>query len=166
MTIPYGSRLAELVPPVAVRLRRDFASVLALIRAHALLHQASRSRDGRGRIIATIEDYAIVRELLADVVAEGVEGTVKPEVREVVAKVRELVDGGLAEVPQRKLAEALDLDRGTISRRVRAALDAGYLVNREERRGRPHRLVPGDPLPDDLEILPPPETVVEEAARG
>ena len=26
--------------------------------------------------------------------------------------------------------------------------------------------VPGDPLPDDLEILPPPETVKEEAGDG
>jgi hypothetical protein len=77
-----GKQLAVLVPPVAVRLRRDFGSVLALIRAHALLHQDSRPRDSRGRIVATIADYAVVRELLADVISEGVEKTVKPEVRD------------------------------------------------------------------------------------
>ena len=76
VTIPYAHRLAELVPPVAVRLRRDFGSVLALIRAHAVLHQASRDRDDAGRIIATLDDYAVVRDLVADTIAEGVGSTV------------------------------------------------------------------------------------------
>jgi hypothetical protein len=35
----------------AVRLRRDFDSLLALIRAHAMLHQATRDRDDDGRIV-------------------------------------------------------------------------------------------------------------------
>jgi hypothetical protein len=70
-------------------LRRDFGSLLALIRAHALLHQATREHDAKGRIVASLDDYAVVRELIADVISEGVEKTVKPEVREIVAKVSE-----------------------------------------------------------------------------
>ena len=65
VTIPFGQQLAKLIPPKAVRLRRDFAALLALIRAHALLHQASRRHDERERIVATIEDYAVVRDLVA-----------------------------------------------------------------------------------------------------
>ncbi len=61
--IPYARALAETVPPVAVRLRRDFEAILNLIRAHAILHQANRQRDEGGRIIANLEDYEIVREL-------------------------------------------------------------------------------------------------------
>lgn len=38
-----------MVPAAAVRLRRDFKAILNLIRAHALLHQASRERDDKGR---------------------------------------------------------------------------------------------------------------------
>src|SRR5215216_3088025 len=38
--IPYARKLADLTPPVAVRLRRDFGALLNLIRAHTLLHQA------------------------------------------------------------------------------------------------------------------------------
>jgi hypothetical protein len=42
---------------------------------------------------------------------------------------------------------------------VRVAIDAGYLRNLEERRGRPARLELGEPLPDDLEILPCPDLI-------
>jgi hypothetical protein len=46
--------------------------------------KASRPKDEQGRVIAALDDYAAVRELVADLVAEGVEATVKPEIREVV----------------------------------------------------------------------------------
>jgi hypothetical protein len=156
VTVPYGKALGGLIGPgAAVRLRRDFGALLALIRAHALLHQATRERDQGGRIVATVEDYEVVRGLVGDVISEAVEKTVKPEVRRVAEQVREMVPEGSGRVvTQRQLVEALERDKATISRWVRAALDGGYLVNREERRGQAHKLVPGDPLPDDLEILP------------
>jgi hypothetical protein len=44
VSIPYAIALAERIPPVATRLRRDFTTVLTLIEAHAVLHQASRAR--------------------------------------------------------------------------------------------------------------------------
>jgi hypothetical protein len=72
VTIPYGRRLAGLIPPVAERLRRDFSAVLSLIRAHALLHQLTRERDDAGRIIATLDDYSAVRRLVSNVISEGV----------------------------------------------------------------------------------------------
>ena len=56
--VPFAGELADLVPPVAVRLRRDFPTVLALIEAHAILHQASRERNAEGEIVATFEDYS------------------------------------------------------------------------------------------------------------
>ena len=57
-------------------MRRDFRAVLSLIQSHALLHQASRERDIAGKVIAEFEDYAIVRELVVDIVSEGIETTV------------------------------------------------------------------------------------------
>ena len=47
VVVPFARELASLVPPIAVRLRRDFRTILTLIRAHALLHQASRRKDDR-----------------------------------------------------------------------------------------------------------------------
>ena len=45
--IPYASTLVDLIPPVAVRLRRDAKTVLNLIKAHALLHRATRECNPR-----------------------------------------------------------------------------------------------------------------------
>ena len=157
--IPFAPELAQLMPAVAVRLRRDFKTVLTLVRAHALLHQASRLNDEQGRVIATLEDYAAVRELVADLVAEGVEVTVKPEVREVVEATARLLAEGRAEVRQADLKTALNLDKSAISRRVAGALDSGFLKNLEDRKGRPARLVLGDPLPANREVLPAPNRV-------
>jgi hypothetical protein len=100
--IPYAKKLAELIPPVAVRLRRDFGALLHLIRAHALLHQTTREQDTQGRIVATIEDYAVVRELVADLVSEGIEATVPATVRETVEAVERLREGSSGEPRQRR----------------------------------------------------------------
>jgi hypothetical protein len=157
VAIPFADQLAQLVPPVAVRLRRDFKTVLTLIRAHALLHQALRLKNEQGQIIATLEDYAAVRALVADLVAEGVEATVKPEIREIVETTARLIAEGREEVRQADLKTVLDLDKSAISRRVAGALDDGFLKNLEDRKGRPARLVLGEPLPANRDVLPMPD---------
>jgi len=154
VVIPYAPALAEMIPPVAIRLRRDFKTMLTLIRAHALLHQASRRKDADGRVIAELADYAAVRELIADLVAEGAEIRIKAEVRETVRTVAELLADGKEEVKQADIKGGLKLDKSVVSRRVAAAVDAGLLRNLEERKGRPARLVLGDPLPEEIELLP------------
>ena len=90
VTIPFAHELAALADPRAVRLRRDFGALLALIRAHAILHQATRARDAHGRIIATLADYAAVFALVIDTLSEGVQATVSPAIRETVAAVAAL----------------------------------------------------------------------------
>jgi len=161
VTIPYAEALAELVPPIAVRLRRDFGAVLNLIRAHALLHQATRERDKAGQIMATIDDYAVVRELVADLVSEGVEATVSATIRQTVEAVAALTAGDASAASVTQIAKALNLDKGAASRRVAAAREAGYLINLEDKKGRPARLVLGSDLPAELVILPDPADLVD-----
>jgi hypothetical protein len=156
VTIPYAARLAALVPPIAVRLRRDFGSFLALVRAHAVLHQATRERDPAGRIIATLDDYAAVRDLIAEVIAEGVGATVSETVRETVAAVAALTNTADAETGLRAVAEKLRLDKSSASRRLRMAADGGYIRNLEDKRGKPARWTIGDPLPEAVQLLPDP----------
>ena len=165
VTVPFAGELGQLIPPAAVRLRRDIKAVLNLVRAHALLHQASRKLDQKGRIMATIDDYAVVHGLVGKLIAEGVEATVPASVRETVTEVKSLIDHGDVEVSQAALSKKLQLDRGPTSRRVRSAQDRGYLKNNETRRGKPARLVLGDPMPEDAEILPSPERLSEVLQR-
>jgi hypothetical protein len=153
VTIPYATRLAELVPPIAVRLRRDFGAVLALVRTHAILHQATRDRDQDGRIVATIDDYDVVRELIGDVISTGIGATVSDTVRETVAAVGVLAtEDGL---PASKLAEHLKLDKSAARRRLLVAAADDYVKNLEDKKGRPGRWVLGDPMPDAVDVLPP-----------
>jgi hypothetical protein len=155
VTIPYASILAEGIGDVAVWLRRDFTVILSLIWAHAILHQASRGRNAKGHIVATLEDYARVRGLVAELVAEGVEATVPPPVRETVEAVGKLVkDSDAEQVTNKALAEELSIEKAAVSKRVRAATNLGYLKNLEDRRGHAARLVLGEPMPEDVEILP------------
>jgi len=157
VTIPYAKTLAELIPPVAVRLRRDFGSLLNLIRAHALLHRASRDTDASGRVVASITDYAAVRDLASPLFSEELELTVPSAVRETVEAVAVLCEEAEGEVSIKQLATHLKLDRTTVTRRVKAAVDQGYLRNLEDRPRKAFRLVPGSPMPEDVELLPAPE---------
>jgi hypothetical protein len=163
VVVPFAQRVAKLMPPVAVRLRRDFPAVMSLIQAHALLHQKTRKRDEQGRIIATLRDYIVVRELIKGVIAEAAEQSVPKSIRETVEAVMELLKGsvrlGYGEEPSATIAqigEKLGLDRSAAYRRVQTAEHRGYLENLEPiRKGKLIRVRIGDPLPDgDKSILP------------
>ena len=161
VVIPYADKLVEAIPPVALRLRRDVSVIFGMIEAHAILHQATRERDAQGKIIATIDDYAVVRELTGDLVATAAGLTVPGTVRETVDTVRSLAKKLPFGVPLRLVAEELGLDKSAASRRAKAAIALGYLRNEEERRGMPARYLPNEPLPEEVEILPPPEALSE-----
>ncbi|HTF32151.1 MAG TPA: hypothetical protein VK714_00455 [Myxococcota bacterium] len=163
VAVPYASALAKLVPPSALRLRRDLRVVLTLVQASALLHQTTRSRDSEGRIFASLDDYATVRSLVADLIADGIESSVPASVRETVEAVRDLLrdtPGRLVE-GYRPLAERLRLDKSAVARRVQQAIERGYLVNHQERAGRPVWLALGEPLPEDKDLLPTVEVLAE-----
>lgn len=164
VTIPYALPLARLIPPLAVRLRRDFRAVLSLIHTHTLLHQATRERDEQGRIVATLNDYAAVYDAVATLIEEGVEATVPESIRETVKAVSDLLDGDandllVSSVSLPLVAERLGLDKSTTSRRVQAAIGKEYIRNEEWRRGRPAKLVLGNALPDEIAVLPSVETL-------
>jgi hypothetical protein len=153
VVVPYWRAVTSLVRPVAVRLRRDIPTVRSLVCAHALLHQQTRARDERGRVVATLDDYAVVRDLVSDLIDQAVGQTVAGHVREVVDAVAALADDDGATVAQ--VARHLELDKSVASRRLRQAADGGHVANRETRHGRSGRWVVDEPLPDAHSVLPP-----------
>lgn len=135
-------------------MRRDFGMVLTLIRAHTLLHRASRETGLDGAIIATLDDYEAVRALVDPLLAAGVEATVPPTIRETVDAVQSLCSGTDETASLTAIASALRLDKSATSRRVNVARERGYLVNHEMRKGKPAKIGIGDPLPQDAPVLP------------
>jgi hypothetical protein len=156
VAIPYAPALAELVPPVAVRLRRDFGAVLNLIQTHVILHQASRERNEEGHIVATLDDYARVRDLVDDLISEGIEATVPQSVREVVEAAVQLHEEEDEPVTTAALARELKLDRTAASRRVRSAKDRGYLRDLEDNPANPPASSPEIPCRRSYRSCPPP----------
>jgi len=113
-----------------------------------------RSRDAEERIIAELDDYGVVRELVGDLISEGIGATVSTTVRETVATVATRVRMDSTEVSIIDLAHALALDKSAASRRASTAVQLGYLRNMEDRKGRPARLTPGEAMPSAVTILP------------
>ena len=126
VTIPYALCIATQIPPVAVRLRRDWNGIRALIRTNAMMHQLNRETDDKGRIVATLDDYGAIRSLVADLVAEGIAFTVPPTVRETVETVAKLTTSEGVTVAA--VAAELELERSAASRRLQGARARGYLV--------------------------------------
>ena len=166
VVIPFDKCVAAQIPPKAARLRRDWRSVRSLIRAHAMLHQLSRETDGRGRVIATIGDYAAAHDLAAAIVAEAVGATVPASVRQTVEVVADrqqraaaVPGAAFGGVKVADIAQALKIERSAAQRRVQTARDRGYLDNLEDKRGRPGRYALGDQMPGEAAVLPPPGQV-------
>jgi hypothetical protein len=166
VVIPYAMALADLIPPVAVRLRRDFQTLQCLIRAHALVHRETRERNAAGRIVATLDDYQAVRALVLKLFSESIEATVSKAVRETVQAVANLLKSKNKEsVSQAELVEHLKLDKSTVSYRVGKSIDRGYLQNLETKPKVAAKLVLGDRLPEEKEILPSVAEVMAELLR-
>lgn len=159
VVIPYAKELSTRTYPRAVRLRRDFGAVLNLISTHAVLHQFSRARDSQGRIVAALEDYRVAHDLVHDLVSEGVQATVRQTVRDTVASVESYREKNKRPAGLADITGLLGLGKSAVSRRVKVALGLGYLVNLEDKKGKPARLVLGEPLPNEEPILPDPDTL-------
>lgn len=164
--IPYAKKLASLTNADALRMKRDFKAFLNLIKAHALLHAHSRAQNENDEIIATLEDYAQVRDIVGLFISEGVESSVSPTIRETVKVVAQLLAENECEnetycVSLHDIASKLNLDKSAAARRVRSAVEAEYLINLEARSGRPAKVKLGNPLPEEQDVLPTVEKLKE-----
>lgn len=167
VVVPFAPALARLIGrgTIAPRLLRDFQRLLALVKAATILHHRHRQRDERGRLVATLEDYASVRELVADLYATTVSGA-SETVRRVVAVVQEARAEGVERVTYSEAARRAGLHHEQARRAAESALRQGWLVNRAaDRRGAWADMDLGDPLPD-RPGLPTPEEIAGAVESG
>jgi len=160
VVVPYAQVLAMNTSVASIRMRRDFGTIITLIKSHAMLYQCQRDRDSAGAVIASIDDYAAIYNLMDDLVSEFSQISVKPIVRETVIAVTNLLAGKEqgASISVKQIADYLHLDESSASRRAKAAAELGYLKNLEDRKGRRARYVLDEEMPDDMPALPDPET--------
>jgi hypothetical protein len=83
--------LANKIDPSTVRVRRDFTTIISLIRTHAILYQCQREIDDEKRIIAQIADYRAIYNLVNGLISEGVNKSVDKIIRETVEAVKILL---------------------------------------------------------------------------
>jgi hypothetical protein len=149
VSVPFAGVLAELVPSSSVRMRRDFRQLLTSVQSVAFLHQRQRRLTREGWVEATFEDYAIARAILLHVFDALATESVTPAIRETVNAVR-----AGEEISESELGRRLGLSKGTVSYRVGRAVEGGWLVNREIRRGHAARIALGAALPEHVSGLP------------
>jgi DNA-binding MarR family transcriptional regulator len=139
VVVPFAGILSDNISDTkAPRLRRDFKQLLLAIQAHALLHRDHRNRDDTGRIVADIEhDYAAVRDLMADILATGVELKAQAKIVELIEVMEELDERGGVAV--RALGKELNLGGAAVRRWLNKAEYAGYVENSSDKRGERHR---------------------------
>lgn len=150
VVIPFAPALSQLMSPRETRMRRDFLQVLTTIEASAFLHQYQRECDASGAVVATTEDYALARRLLAPIF-DTVAASVKPSMRRVIEAVK--VDDPA--ITLRELANRLDRAPSTISPYAKQAVEDGYLENPNYRAGEAANFVRTSlSLPDAATSLP------------
>jgi hypothetical protein len=96
-----------------------------------------------------------------DLMSQGVEASVPEVVRQTVEVVIKLNKNTNNPVTGAQVGRELKIDKSATDRRLKMAEAAGHIRNLEYRKGRPGRWVPGEPMPEDEEILPRPERLVD-----
>jgi hypothetical protein len=152
--LPWAPALATFGLTGPTRLRRDISNLLALARAHALLHRATRELDPRGRIVSTIDDYAVVRQILSDSLAVATDRAVRPGTREIVEAVAALKANGADRISLSAASRAAGRSKSTTNTDVHDALERGYLIDHSPTSSQAFNLDVGDPLPEQDDLLP------------
>jgi biotin operon repressor len=164
--VPFADKLSKRIGQLlqASRINRDFARLLSLIKAVAIVRSEQRELDRLQRVIATLDDYATVYALVNKIYETSVT-KVSDKVRGLVAAVEELKQRRTSPISQSEVARHLGVSRQAVNHVVRVAINQGWLVNAETKKGYPANLDLGEPLPESLG-LPKPEELEDEEAEG
>ena len=165
--MPYADVLAKLIgkSAAAPRINRDFSRLLSLIKSAALLRHQGRPRNQKGRLVAALEDYVTVYDLVGEMYEAAVTGASRA-VRATVEGVRSLKDCGTTRVTVSELARHLGVSTMAVSRSARTATRHGWLVNTETRKGHHADLAIGEPLPARTGLPSPDEVSVGLGGRS
>jgi hypothetical protein len=89
VVIPWADRLGNAMPHAQPQSRRAIGQLLGIIQSSAILHQFQRERTADGAIVATLDDYAIAREVVSAPLARSLDGDLPPAVSRLADRLRE-----------------------------------------------------------------------------
>jgi len=185
--VPFARQIAERIPPLMVRFRRDIGSLFNFIKASAILHQAQRQKDDQGRVVATIADYELAYPIFSSVMAESSGKSVPANVHTVVKLIVEHTKAKTAKPPtgmrfqrvdvaghaaefvisSEKIGTATGIGKSAAYRAVLTAIDLGFLANNETRPRKPFRLVLKHGVDElDASLLPDPSSIAREGGAA
>jgi len=157
VVVPYADQITAGLKrtDAGMRLNRDRAKLIALIKACTILNSAHRVKDYKGRFESCHHDYGVVWSLLHERYTEAVTDGPTTSVRELLAAVGAV--GQHKPVKVAVLARVLKRTARTVQRQARKAVAEGWLVDRGKGEARsPLLLDVGDPPPAVEEFLPNP----------
>lgn len=173
VVIPFAKRLAEQFPHERTDARRSFGHLLSVIEGVTLLHQFQRVEEPADgvTIMATPDDYAIARYLLARPMARSFSGGVSDAALRLLERLSDwsfTANGTFTtdDVAQRDKSVG---NAQTIRAYFRSLTTSGYLVCVEEHRGNKpavYRLAPDPPDKAASAGLPDVSTVCGDASVG
>lgn len=125
VAVPFSDVLANSCNAKAIRMRRDFSTLLSFVKAHALLHRGSRQLDDQGRVVAVMEDYLPVREMTEKLFSWASGLAVPDSVRETMGAISYVSMFGPCQV--KDVALYLNIDRSSAYRRCLTAIEHGLI---------------------------------------
>ena len=167
VVIPYATQIADGFPCRLPRARRDIKRTLNLTRASAVLHQHTRERDGRGRLLASLDDYRMTYPLVQAVLGPSMSGLTE-KAKAIAALQQELGEEGEGWVARTKLQKEAQA-RGVASEKTvrnwaRRFAALGYWEDRK-RDGRWEYRSTRDVVLEPIS-LPKPDELVDVVAAG
>ena len=134
--MPYAEELADLIQgTVSVRMKRPFARYSAPSAFMPCYTAGTVERDDEGRVIADIaNDYAIVADLMNDLVDVQNDLKLRRQIEETIDAVKEQDGDGTDSkgVTAQEVAKRLNLDKQAAQRRLRSAERDGSCPQRRD----------------------------------
>ena len=148
--VPFAERLTTILPDERLEVRRTFGHLMSFIQAVALLNQFNRQRNDQGQIIATLDDYSVVRSHLSGPLARSLGRELTPGAADLMNRIRNSGDFTIPEI-----ASQLHLSANTVRGRVKELQQVGQIVQLNEGKGQKaatYRCVANPPPLDGLTL--------------
>ena len=128
--VPYARQLIDCLPQGRLEVRRTFGHLLSFIKSVSLLHQFQRKRNAQGQLIATLEDYHVVRTHLSGPLARSLGCALTPGADRLLDIARTCTTSTVGE-----LAAKAQCSDNTVRGRIKELIDAGQCEKIRESRG-------------------------------